>query len=211
MYAISGPPGIDGGLAQARRRRVTRVVAAICVPLLFAGCGGKFNPRMGEDGIYRFADHPIEVRAPERCVLDAYVYDSPQMVEFVTGRGYWEAGGRYAVHVFPLPGEVVDRASFDSRAERFFQKFLVGEPGQYRIKVEPVSQSALTIADRPALRAIAVEKGRAVFVATARMHTTRISVASVLYPLDGTEAVDAQIPWACYDRFVDSVRETAPG
>lgn len=183
------------------------VLAALGAAWLLAGCGGKFNTRLGEDGIYRFVGHPIEVRVPERCLLDAYVYDSPQAVEFVTGRGFWEAGGRYALHVFLLPGEVIDEASFEARAERFFQRFLVEEPGQYRVKVQPVSQTELTIDGNPALRAIAVENGRAVFVATARLHATRVSVASLLYPLDGDGPVDEQIPWSCYEGFVASVRE----
>ena len=49
------------------------------------------------------------------------------------------------------------------------------------------------------------------FLATARLHATGVSVASLLYPLDGAESVDEQIPWPWYEGFVASVRELTPG
>lgn len=183
------------------------VCAVACLTLL--ACGGQPRVKLSDDGIYRFSAHPIEVAAPGRCLLDMAVTASDQTVEFMTGRGFWEAGGRYTVHVFPVPGEVVDTPSFEARADRFLSRFLTGEPGQFGVDVRPVSRESRTVGEDPVVRAMAVHPGRAIFVTTVRKHGSRISVASLLYPVTDRQPATAQVPWTCYERFVESVRALA--
>lgn len=63
------------------------------------------------------------------------------------------------------------------------------------------------ISAKPAYRGIAAAKGKAVFVATFVYHDGWITVAGLIYPLKGSREATDQLPWNCYDEFVNSVQK----
>jgi hypothetical protein len=56
-------------------------------------------------------------------------------------------------------------------------------------------------------RVFAVTEGRMAFVATFVLQKSWITIASLTYPLQpGVDAM-AAVPWSCYDKFVESVKQ----
>lgn len=173
----------------------------------FSGCAELSKFKIDSDGVYRFKSHPIAVWAPSDCLLDIAVHDGQHQVDFVTGQGYWRAGGLYAVQVFATPDSVKDDASFLQETKKFIPSYMAKDRAAMGLEFRVYQEKQMQINQRTAYRAIAVDKGKAAFVATFVLHGPRIIVSSLVYPLENTGDVEAQIPWACYDRFVGSVRE----
>lgn len=174
-----------------------------------ASCAELSKFKVDSDGLYRFKVHPIAVWAPSECLLDLAVDDAANSVDFVTGRGYWTAGGLYSVQVYPIPSHVKDADSFVRETKKFAPQYMVKDRARMGISFKVVEEKQTQVGSRPAYQSIAVEEGKAAFVATFELHPHRITVTSLVYPLKAGAPYTEQIPWKCYDRFVASVKETS--
>lgn len=186
-----------------------RLWVSFVLMISLVGCAELSKFKVDRDGMYRFKVHPIVVWAPNECLLDLAVDDAPNFVDFVTGRGYWTAGGLYAVQVYPIPKDINDTESFLKETKKFVPEYMSKDRariGDFKLQEE----KDLVVNGQPAYQAIAIEEGKAVFVATFELHPHRITVSSVVYPLKIGVPFKEQIPWNCYNRFVASVKETVP-
>lgn len=169
--------------------------------------GAPIRPReLTQDGIYRFPEHPITVRAPLECVTDMSVKDSQNAVDFVTGR-YWQMSGQYFVIVSDVPAGVDDLPSLVAAMRPWFlDVFRPRESEFFDLDLTLAEEREMEIDGDPACRVQFEESGKAVLVATARLHRTRVTIAALAYPVeDGYLA----IPWGCYEVFVESITESA--
>lgn len=177
------------------------------VIVFLSGCAEFSKMKVGKDGVYRFKTHPITVQAPDRCLLDMFVYDSDRSVDFVTGRGYWMEGGQYAVQVFETPKDIKDRASFLNTTKAFFKEYMVKDRAPLGLNLTIKEEKEVEVGGRLAYQAISVDEGKAGFIATSILHTSRITTASLVYPVKpGTDATK-EVPWKCYNAFVESIKE----
>ena len=185
-----------------------RLLCLALLGILLGGCAELTKLKVDSDGMYRFKQHPIVVWAPNRCLLDMFVNDTDRSVDFVTGRGYWTEGGLYAVQVFEIPKDITDKQTFIKATERFFKDYMVKDRAPMGLKLVVKETKELEINGRPAYQAISVDTGKAVFIATSVLQSTRITTASLVYPLETVEDPKKQIPWECYNHFIESVKET---
>lgn len=185
-----------------------RLIFIAAMGILLGGCAEFSKQKVGSDGMYHFKQQPIIVWAPDKCLLDMFVYDTDRSVEFVTGRGYWTQGGQYAVQVFEIPKDITDQATFVKATERFFKDYMVKDRASMGLKLVLKEAKEIEVNGRPAYQAISVDEGKAVFIATSVLQNSRITTASLVYPLKTAEDPSKQIPWKCYNYFVESVRES---
>jgi hypothetical protein len=136
-----------------------------------------------------------------------FVYDSPDSVDFVTGRGHWQAGGQYAVQVYPISSEIKDANSFWAETKKFSSLYMTRDRAAKGFNFEFLQGKQFEQNGRPVYQAIAEEKGKAGFVATFVLHPRRITVASLVYPLANSGSAEDQVPWKCYSEFVSSIIE----
>lgn len=185
-----------------------RLTLVVLAGLLLSGCAEFTKFKVGSDGLYRFKQQPIAVWAPDKCLLDMFVYDSDRSVDFVTGRGYWTQGGQYAVQVYEIPKDVTDKATFINATRTFFKDYMVKDRAPMGLILTLKEEKEAEVNGHPAYQAISVEEGKAVFIATSVLHSSRITIASLVYPLKGATEATKQIPWKCYNTFIESVKET---
>jgi TolB protein len=176
-------------------------------PRTFTFSGSQSRPKqLTQDGLYQFPEHPITVRAPLECVTDMSVADEQNVVDFVTGRGYWQMSGQYFLIVSEIPEDVVDRATFVAAMRPWLlDVFQPREQEFFDLNLTFTEEREMEIDGDPAYRVQFEEPGKAVLVATARLHQTRITIAALTYPVEGGYH---RIPWGCYEFFVESVTET---
>lgn len=179
----------------------------LCLALLVSGCAEFSKFKVEKDGTYRFRQHPIVVQAPSTCLLDMFVYDSDNSVDFTTGRGYWMASGQYAVEVMPIPEKIKDAKSFIEEIKKIVPKYMAEERASLGLKLQLREERQIDVNGKPAYQAISVDEGKAVLVSTIVLHRKRITAASLVYPLKDQVAAVQQIPWSCYNEFVSAVRE----
>lgn len=190
-----------------RYRNIVLVFLCISLVILLVNCAELSKFKVDRDGMYRFKIHPVVVWAPNECLLDLAVDDGPHAVDFVTGRGYWRAGGLYAVQVYEIPKNIKDADSFLKETKKFVPQYMTKDRARMGLNFKVQEEKELEINNRPAYQAIAVDQGKASFIATFVLHPSRITVTSLVYPLKAETSVNDQIPWNCYNRFVTSVRE----
>jgi len=176
----------------------------LAVGLLIAGCAEFSKFKISEDGYYRFKAHPIEVEAPRKCLRQLSVDDRESSVDFTLGAGYWMAFGQYAVQVYPIPGDVKNAESFLKKTEPFAKHYIETDRESMKLNFRFKEGGPLDGFGQPAYRAIGEDPGKAIFVATFVLHRSRITIASLVYPLDERRK---PVPWSCYEAFAKSVRE----
>ncbi len=182
-------------------------VSILLVAVLMAACAELSKMKVGPDGYYHFPLQPVSVWAPDECLLDMFVHTEDYVVDFVTGRGYWDEGGVYALAVYEIPPEITDKESFWKSTESALKAYLVKDRARIAPGLQVIEMTPTEIRGRAAYQGISVDTAKAVFVATAQLHESRVTMASLLYPLKGQSDPKAQVPWRCYNQFVESVRE----
>ena len=66
----------------------------------------------------------------------------------------------------------------------------------------------MDVGGQPGYQATAVEEGIATFVATVVLQPSRVTVSSLIFPIDKTNGpIQRAFPWECYNQFVASVKE----
>ena len=183
------------------------IVASI---LMLTGCAEVNHLKVDSDGLYRFEHEPISVRAPDKhCMLDVAVYDSSNSVDFLTGAGYWMASGQYSVQVFTFDQLSTDSTSFSEHAKFLAERFVVNDRvNAFNFVVQ--DSKAIDVAGRPGYQATAIDAGKATMVATFVLQNSRITVASLVFPIEKqSDPMRRPFPWTCYNRFLESVSETS--
>jgi hypothetical protein len=160
------------------------------------------------DGVYRFENAPFAVKAPAHCLLNFEVKDLPDYVMFSTRPGQLTATGQYDLRLIKPPPSIHDEATFTEETKEFLPRYLSQDNKTSGLSFELKEEKQLQIGARPAYRGIAVAKGKAVFVATFVYHDNWITVAGLVYPLQGSRDATDQVPWKCYDEFVNSVQKS---
>lgn len=165
--------------------------------------------RVAADGSYRFPKHPVTAVSPAvLCDLQGLtVYESNTSVDFVPPDYLWQLGGDYAVQAFPRPNDITDKQKFMADSQKYFSGYVPGD--RKRLGVEPklIGVKEMEVNGLPAMQAIGVDEGKAVLVATSVLNKSIVTVVSVLYPIHSGDDPMKVFPWACYDKFVNSVRE----
>lgn len=184
-----------------------RLTALICCCLAIGGCAVASKFKIDHDGMYRFNHEPIVVRAPSDCELDISVRDTPTSVDFSTGEGYWMASGLYAVQVFTFDQlSIGETHSFQEVSKPMIEKYVVSDrlPHKFVLK----SSKQVEVGGQPGYQATAVEEGIATFVATVVLQQSRVTVSSLIFPIEKPDdPIKRDFPWLCYNRFVESVKE----
>jgi len=186
---------------------VALMPAAVALMLALCGCVDLSTARVDEDGVYRFEKDPISVRAPQDCLEDMAAFRGDRRVDFTTGRRYWKAMGQYFVIVFQFPASVDASARFVGQSKAFFEEFRAQESKNFDLDLALIEQREMEVNGDQAYRVLFEDSGKGTLVATARLHSTRVTIAALLFPLQEGQSPAEQIPWECYERFVTSVTE----
>ena len=193
--------------------KIIRVIIFMAFVLALPGCKSKLD----ENGIYKFSQYPFTVKAPVGCIMDMKVLDKDDqdnVVDFVTGNGYWRPTGNYYLIVIDTPEDVKDQPSFiNSIRPWFLDTFQPKESEFFKLELKLKKENQKEVNGDPALEVtfegtskIEGEEGmKALVVATAVLHPTFITVAALAIPY---ENATGGIPWKCYKDFVNSVTET---
>jgi hypothetical protein len=158
------------------------------------------------DGMYRLKEG-IAVWAPKDCIPSIAIYGRDRNVDFVADQENWIANGQYTVQLTKIPRSVKDDTSFVKKIGPDAKDYVEDRP---RDSLNLVLKEAkrLDIDGQVGYRVFAVSEGRMAFVATYVLQKSWITIASLTYPLaPGVDAMSA-IPWSCYDKFVESVKQT---
>jgi len=185
-----------------------RLIGIGLLILTISSCAAVTKFKIDSDGMYRFRSQPIVVWAPKECLLDIAVRDTDRSVDFTTGAGYWMASGQYSVQVFIFDQlSIDDRHLFQERVKAIAPQYMVKDRSN-AFKFELRDAKPLEVAGHPAYQAMAVEEGKATFVATFVLQESRVTVASLVFPMENSRDSTARpFPWDCYNRFVASVKE----
>ena len=184
--------------------RSVGILLLVLVSVLLAGCRSKLT----DESLYRFPQQPITVLAPRECVVDMWIGESANTVDFNTGQYYWEMSGQYFVIVSDLPESVDSAASFVAAMRPWFDEvFQPRESEFFDLDLVAVDEREMQVNGDPAYRVMFEDPGNGVVVATARMHRTRITIAALAYHLEEGQDAQGEIPWDCYEAFVSSVEE----
>jgi hypothetical protein len=180
------------------------LLLVVCI----SACAELSRVKVGSDGLYRFKEHPLVVRAPDSCLLDMAVQEAKNSVDFTTGKGYWMASGQYAVQAYLVPGDIQSGPVFIEKTKEFVPTYMAKDRASMGLTFAVKEEKQLEVNGKPSYQVIGTaESGTALLVATHTLHKTRITIASLLYPLKSGTSFKDQIPWQCYNSFVASVQE----
>ncbi|WP_434359944.1 hypothetical protein NF212_06605 [Parasalinivibrio latis] len=168
--------------------------------MLLSGCAEMSKLKISDDGRYIFQNSSLSVEAPKECILDMFVYGTESSVTFTTGRGYWMASGVYALHNFRLPNDVSDTDDFHVESEKVYKK-VVKDNNRTIIETK-----TLNISGQDAYQGVSTDNNEDYQVHThIYMPNKSIALAVLKYPLKNLEGKDTEIPWNCYNRFINSI------
>lgn len=178
-----------------------RWILAVAVLLSTAGCAGFSPGKVDADGIYRFREAPVEVRAPDECLYDPRVYVARSTVLFTTGVKYWwgDGSGQYYAEVADLPEGLSDPAEFVAAATEIHRK------AREKSGTNLESEEVLEINGRLAFRSIGTHRHTYSSVATSIQFAEHFVSAHLVYPQRDVRGQALGIPWECYERFVGSI------
>ncbi len=179
---------------------------AMAVLLGLAGCAGYSRGTVDTDGIYRFREAPIEVRAPAECLYDPRVYVAHSSVVFTTGLKNWrgDGSGQYHVDLADLPEGLSDPAFFVAAATELHREAYERNNGVLE------SEEVLDIHNRLAFQSVGTHRNVYVMVVTSIQFASHIVTAHLVYPKRDVSGQPMEIPWQCYERFVASIGYAGP-
>lgn len=161
--------------------------------------------KVESDGMFRFKEG-IAVWVPKDCIRDAAIFSRDRSVDFVANQSDWFSNGQYTVKLIKVPKSVTDSVSFIKNIEPDAKDYVEDRPRD-RLSLVLKDAKRLDVDGQPGYRVVAVREGKMAFVATFVLQKSWISIASLTYRLGpGDDALTA-IPWSCYDKFVDSVKQ----
>jgi hypothetical protein len=161
--------------------------------------------KVESDGMYRFKEG-VAVWVPKDCITDTAIYSHDRSVDFVANQSDWFANGQYTVKLTKIPKAVTNDLSFVKKIEPDAKNYVEDRPRD-RLNLLLKQAKRLDVDGQPGYRVVAVSEGKIAFVATFVLQKSWISIASLTYRLQpGSDAMTG-IPWSCYDRFVESVKQ----
>jgi len=175
--------------------------------VLLTGCAEFSKLKVDPDGHYRFEDIPIQVRAPKDCLLEMFVYEGPEAVGFMTGRGYWMLDGYYELQVWDRPDAIAREVDFFRDAYKISKDYIKAEAQRRKMRLEWQSMEFLDEYPVPAFQTLGVDSERGRVLASFTLQENYITVVSLQYPMQSLKGEPMEIPWGCYNRFLESVRE----
>jgi hypothetical protein len=117
------------------------------------------------------------------------------------------ASGLYAVQVFTFDQlSIGEKHSFQEVAKPMIEKYIVSDrlPAKFVLR----GSKPVEVGGQPGYQATAVEDGVATFVATVVLQQSRVTVSSLIFPMEKPDdPMKRDFPWQCYNRFVESVKE----
>jgi len=167
------------------------------------------SQKITSDGMYRFSNHPVTVMSPAvLCGMqNSTVYDTSTSIDFVAPDFLWQIAGDYAVQVFPIPDTIKDQPSFVSETKKLYPPYMLNDRKALGLNFKLTDVKEMQVGGLPALQGIGMDEGKAIFVVTAVLQKSSVTLTSVIYPISaGASPVDS-IPWDCYKKFVASVHE----
>jgi len=192
-----------------------KLSAILLITLFFTGCAEFSKLKVEDDGYYRFKKLPIKetiaVRAPTECVPDMFVHETGEnIVDFVMGRGYWNAFGQYAVVVNALStSSKNDDTYFIEKSETFIKKYIEEDRKSLGFNIIYQGGKRLDVAGKVSYQGLGIAEGKAIFVATVTKHINSATIASLIYPIkEGSpKSTSDVLPWDCYNKFIESIKE----
>jgi hypothetical protein len=118
------------------------------------------------------------------------------------------ASGLYSVQVFTFDQLSIDAEHpFAERMKDVAPRYMVNDRA-HDFKFVFRDGSPLEIAGHPAYQATAAEEGKATFTATFILQNSRVTVASLVFPIEKPDSkFNRPFPRDCYDKFAASVKE----
>lgn len=166
--------------------------------------------RVAADGSYTFPKHPVSVTSPAvLCGTQGLtVYESDTSVDFAPPDYLWQLGGEYTVQAYLRPTAVTSKQDFLTASLKFFKGYVPADRKNLGVVLGLMGTNEMQVNGLPAMQATGVDEGKAMLVATAILGKSRIMVVSLMYPLHTGDDVSKVFPWACYAKFLGSVKET---
>lgn len=183
--------------------KIINLYLLLAALLLSQGCAVTTKPELTQDGYFRMAAQPVEVKPPTECLPELSTTEHGNSVDFHLGAGYWKPFGIFALQVYPLSQSIHDAESFFQETEKFAPEYIANDRSSMGLNFKFFEGKPLQW-EYPAYQAIGKTKD-ATFVAIFALHDTRITVASLVYPVD--EQSQRDFPWECYLTFARSVKE----
>ena len=174
---------------------------------VLSGCAEFSKLKVDPDGQYRFKDLPLQVSAPKDCLLEMFVYEGPRAVGFMTGRGYWVLDGYYELQVWDRPEAIAREVDFFRDAYKISKDYIAAEGQRRKMQLQWQSMEFLDEFPVPAFQTLGVDKDRGRVLASFALRENYITVVSLQYPNQSLKGEPMEIPWGCYNRFLESVRE----
>jgi hypothetical protein len=191
------------------------ILVLLCV-LVLSGCAGISKApeqKADADGYYRLKrsaiDQVIVNWAPAEC--------GPAIPEdrTVSNTAYYEIARNYAhfKEEFSVrrKAEQVEYRSdqeFLDMMDVFMKDYIENDLRSSGLNIRYIGGQPLEVDSKLGYQAMGVDDGKIIFVATAIRQFTTITIASLLYPHLGTREFPSQeIPWDCYNKFVNSIKE----
>lgn len=167
------------------------------------------DQRITAGGVYTFAKYPVTVISPAALCNkpNLAVFDTDSSVDFGAPDRLWQTAGDYAVQVFPIPDTIKDQPSFVSETKKLYPPYMAKDRKTLGLSFKVTDVKELQVGGLPALQGIGVDEGKAVFVVTAVLQKSSVTLASVIYPISAGISPTDSIPWDCYNKFVASVHE----
>jgi hypothetical protein len=163
--------------------------------------------KVDSEGFYFAKPQGIAVRAPKECIPDVAIYNHNRSVEFVTNQPNWIANGQYTVQLTKIPKSVTSDASFLKKVAPDAKDYLEERPRD-RLSLVTKEAGRYEVNGQAGYRIFAISEANVAFIATFVLQRSSITIASLTYPLrPGVDAKSA-LPWSCYDKFVESVKQT---
>lgn len=163
--------------------------------------------KLDADGMYLMKPEGIAVWAPKDCITEIAIYGRDRSVDFVANQEDWIASGQYTLNLTKIPKSVTNDIGFIKKIGPDAKDYVEDRP---RDKLNLVVKEAgrFDVNGQVGYRVVAVSEGKMAFIVTYVLQKSWITIASLTYPLrPGIAATDA-IPRTCYDKFVESVKQT---
>jgi hypothetical protein len=163
--------------------------------------------KVNSEGFYLAKPQGITVWAPKECIPDIAIYNHDRSVEFVTNQPNWIANGQYTVQLTKIPRSVTSDASFLRKVEPDAKDYIDERPRD-RLDLMIKEAGRYEVSGQAGYRIFAVAEGKIAFIATFVLQKSSITIASLTYPLQPGVDPKSALPWNCYNKFVESVKQT---
>lgn len=173
------------------------------VVLSLIACAGPSRVSLDEQGLYHFESVPFRVEAPQACMENMSVQADDANVRFTTGRGNWKADGDYRIEIYNVPGVGDDQARFEIIVRQAFHDTMAEAGNSVK------STDDITVNGRPAFQGLASDESIAMVLGTNILFPDHIVMVQLLYPsVPGEDDVE-DLPWDCYQRFIESIEQVS--